>query len=140
MPRRFPSTYALDEGGTRLFGAVTTSLDDDGEGRVAAVNVVAAGPAPDFAPVPGSERCLPAELVLVAIGFSRPERDAFLEQMALPEDGHGNISAPGYATAVPGVFACGDARRGQSLVVWAINEARECAVAVDAYLRGLRRA
>jgi glutamate synthase (NADPH/NADH) small chain len=106
---------------------------------VAAVNVVAAGPAPDFAPVPDSERCLPAELVLVAIGFSRPERDAFLEQMALPEDGHGNIAAPDYATAVPGVFACGDARRGQSLVVWAINEARECAVAVDRYLRGLRR-
>jgi glutamate synthase (NADPH/NADH) small chain len=87
--------------------------------------------------VPGTEERLPAQLVLVAIGFARPERDALLEQLDCAEDRAGNLLAPAYETSVPGVFACGDARRGQSLVVWAINEARECAAMVHRYLAGL---
>jgi glutamate synthase (NADPH/NADH) small chain len=94
-----------------------------------------AGP-PTFEPLPGTERSFPADLVLVAIGFSGPEPDAFLDQLGATEDARGNIAAPGYATSVEGVFACGDARRGQSIVVWAINEARECATVVDRYLAG----
>ena len=104
------------------------------DGRVDAVHIARSSGPPAFTPVPGTEDRLPAGLVLVAVGFARPERDAFLDQLDLAEDDHGNIAASGYATSTPGVFACGDARRGQSLVVWAINEARECAVTVDRWL------
>jgi glutamate synthase (NADPH/NADH) small chain len=138
MPKRFPSTYALDEGGIRRFDVLTESLSGVA-GRVEAVHIARSAGPPTFAAVPGTEETLPAGLVLVAIGFARPERDAFLSQLDLPEDIHGNVAAPAYATSIPGVFACGDARRGQSIVVWAINEGRECAQAVNRYLLGLRR-
>jgi glutamate synthase (NADPH/NADH) small chain len=138
MPKRFPSTYALDEGGIRRFDVITESLSGVA-GRVEAVHIARSAGPPTFAAVPGTEETLPAGLVLVAIGFARPERDAFLRQLDLPEDIHGNVAAPAYATSIPGVFACGDARRGQSIVVWAINEGRECAQAVNRYLLGLRR-
>jgi glutamate synthase (NADPH/NADH) small chain len=88
----------------------------------------------ELAWVNGSDRVLPADLVLVAIGFDGPERDAFLPQIGVAEDNCGNVLAPDYITSRPGVFACGDARRGASLVVWAINEGRECAAVVDRYL------
>jgi glutamate synthase (NADPH/NADH) small chain len=133
MPRRLPSTYALDEGGERRFDVVTLSLSGAG-GRVDTVHTATSAGPPSFEPVFGTEAELPADLVLVAIGFAGPERDAFLDQLGLAEDARGNLEAPGYATSVDGVFACGDARRGQSIVVWAINEARECALVVDRYL------
>lgn len=133
MPRRLPSTYALDEGGERRFDAVTLALSGS-NGRVESVHVARSAGPPGFEPLPGTEERLPAGLVLVAIGFARPERDAFLEGLDLVEDDRGNVHAPGYATSVPGVFACGDARRGQSIVVWAINEGRECAEAVNRWL------
>jgi glutamate synthase (NADPH/NADH) small chain len=137
VPRRLPSTYALDEGGVRRFDVATLALSGT-DGRVETVHTATSAGPPTFEPVPGTEGELPAGLVLVAIGFAGPERDAFLEQLGLAEDLHGNVEAPGYATSVEGVFACGDARRGQSIVVWAINEARECAVVVDRYLEDLR--
>jgi glutamate synthase (NADPH/NADH) small chain len=112
-------------------------LAGDDEGRVTGVEIARSSGPPTFDTVPGSEEVLPAQLVLVAIGFARPERDALLEQLDAAEDAAGNVLAPAYETSVPGVFACGDARRGQSLVVWAINEARECAAVVDRYLAGL---
>ncbi|HET9771688.1 MAG TPA: glutamate synthase subunit beta [Acidimicrobiia bacterium] len=136
MPRRLPSTYALDEGGVRRFDAITLGLTGDDGGRVTGVEIALSSGPPSFATVPGSEEVLPAQLVLVAIGFARPERDALLEQLDADEDAAGTLLAPAYETSGPGVFACGDARRGQSLVVWAINEARECATAVDRYLAG----
>ncbi|MGH8991900.1 MAG: glutamate synthase subunit beta [Acidimicrobiia bacterium] len=136
MPRRLPSTYALDEGGERRFDIVTLALSGGAE-RVEEVLIATSAGPPTFEPIPGTEATLPADLVLVAIGFAGPERDAFLEQMGLAEDARGNIEAPGYATSTEGVFACGDARRGQSIVVWAINEARECATVVDRWLAGL---
>jgi glutamate synthase (NADPH/NADH) small chain len=136
-PKRLPSTYALDEGGVRRFDVITLSLRGDEEGRVTGVDIARSAGPPTFEVVPGTEERLPAQLVLVAIGFARPERDALLEQLDCAEDGAGNLLAPSYETSVPGVFACGDARRGQSLVVWAINEARECAAMVHRYLAGL---
>jgi glutamate synthase (NADPH/NADH) small chain len=142
MPKRLPSTYALDEGGERRFDAITLRLDGDDRGRVRAVQVARSSGPSGFDPVPGTEEELPADLVLVAIGFTRPQRDAFLDQLDLAEDRDGNIAAAGYAASAPGVFACGDARRGQSLVVHAINEGRECAVAVNRHLargRDVRR-
>ncbi|HEY6017324.1 MAG TPA: FAD-dependent oxidoreductase, partial [Gaiellaceae bacterium] len=83
--------------------------------------------------VPGSEESHPADLVLLAMGFLGPET-ALLDGLGVERDARGNVAASGYRTSVDGVFAAGDARRGQSLIVWAINEGRQCARAVDAFL------
>jgi glutamate synthase (NADPH) small chain len=135
-PRRELSSYALEEGGERLWEALTQQLVGE-RGQVTGVQI-ARGKPPGFEPIAGSERLLPAQLVLVAIGFERPERDACLLQAAVQEDERGNVRADHFATSRPRVFACGDARRGASLVVWAIHEGRECAAAVDAYLAAQR--
>jgi len=80
---------------------------------------------------------MPADLVLLAMGFLHPEHKGLVEQSGVGIDARGNVQAPTYATSVPGVFAAGDARRGQSLIVWAINEGRQCARVADRYLRAL---
>jgi glutamate synthase (NADPH/NADH) small chain len=85
---------------------------------------------PPFAALEGTEETRPADLVLLAMGFLGPELP-LLEQLGVERDERGNAKASGYETTVPGVFAAGDARRGQSLIVWAINEGRRCAQAVD---------
>ena len=90
--------------------------------------------------VPGSEQILPAQLVLLAMGFVSPLA-SLLEAFGVARDARGNAKATtevegGYATSVPKVFAAGDMRRGQSLVVWAIREGRQAARAVDVYLMG----
>jgi glutamate synthase (NADPH/NADH) small chain len=135
-PRRELSSYALEEGGERLWEACTQELIGTG-GHVSGVRIARVA-SDGFGPVSGTERTLPADLVLVAIGFTRPERDACLTQAAVQEDERGNVRADHYATSRPRVFACGDARRGASLVVWAINEGRECAAVVNAYLAAQR--
>jgi glutamate synthase (NADPH) small chain len=91
-----------------------------------------------MAEVPGSEFTLKADLVLLAMGFLGPQREPLLTDAGVELDGRGNVKANvvDYATSVPGVFACGDMRRGQSLVVWAIREGRQCAHAVDRMLMG----
>jgi len=133
MPRRYQKTYALEEGGERRWAAVTSELVEE-DGHVAGVRAFQTEGPPRFAPLPGTDETLPAQLVLVAIGFSRPERDAFLDELDLAEDDRGNVAAETYETSEPGVFACGDARMGQSLVVWAINEGRLCAAEVERHL------
>ncbi len=85
--------------------------------------------------VPGSEFTLDTDLVLLALGFLGPVRAGMLEQLGVELTDRGNVATRGYATSVPGVFAAGDLRRGQSLVVWAIAEGREVAAEVDRYLR-----
>ena len=86
----------------------------------------------------GTEFQLQADLVLLATGFVSPVHEGLLQRLGVELDDRGNVAADteGYETSVPGVFAAGDARRGQSLVVWAIREGRECAAAVDDYLCG----
>jgi len=98
------------------------------------VRVVLEGGKPK--PIPGTEVSLPCELVLLAMGFVGPERGGVVEQLGLALDGRGNVrtDASG-ATSVPGVFAAGDAARGQSLVVWAIADGRRVAAGADAWLR-----
>jgi glutamate synthase (NADPH/NADH) small chain len=88
--------------------------------------------------IPGSEFELKADLVLLAMGFLGPRREALLEQAAVELDPRGNVKADtvSYRTSQPKVFACGDMRRGQSLVVWAIREGRQCARSVDEFLMG----
>ncbi|HEX2275036.1 MAG TPA: glutamate synthase subunit beta [Acidimicrobiales bacterium] len=134
VPKRLPSTYALDEGGTRTWSEGVQALTGQG-GHVTAVHGCMVSGPPDFHPLPGTELTRPADLVLVAIGFLSVEPMPLLEDLAVARDERGNVDAPGFATAVPGVFAAGDARRGQSLVVTAIDEGRRCAAAVDAWLR-----
>ena len=88
-------------------------------------------------PVPGSEFELPADLVLLAMGFTGPEKAPLLRDLGVELTDRGNVKANDqYQTTAPGVFSCGDMRRGQSLVVWAIWEGRECALGVDAFLSG----
>jgi glutamate synthase (NADPH/NADH) small chain len=86
----------------------------------------------------GSQFELKADLVLLAMGFVGPRKGGLVEQSAVALDGLGNVQATtrDYTTSGPRIFACGDARRGQSLVVWAIREGRQCARAVDASLMG----
>jgi glutamate synthase (NADPH/NADH) small chain len=86
--------------------------------------------------IPGSEFELDCDLVLLALGFLGPEPDGIVAELGLQLDQRGNIACHNYQSSIPGVFAAGDARRGQSLVVWAIWEGRECARAVDTYLMG----
>jgi glutamate synthase (NADPH/NADH) small chain len=89
-----------------------------------------------FVEVPGTERDLPCELALLAIGFLHTQKKGLVEELGLALDERGNIKSKNYQTSVDKVFTAGDARRGQSLVVWAISEGREAARAVDSYLMG----
>jgi glutamate synthase (NADPH/NADH) small chain len=134
-PMKLRTSYALKEGGERDFAISTTGLT--GNGRVERIHWVQNTGVPPFEPVPGTEEARPAELVLLAMGFLSPE-PALLDRLGVERDARGNADAPSYATSADGVFAAGDARRGQSLIVWAINEGRQCAAAVDAWLAGDR--
>jgi glutamate synthase (NADPH/NADH) small chain len=109
------------------------------DGRVAALHLAQAEAAPPFHPVAGTGRELAADLVLLAMGFVHPEHDGLVDELGVERDQRGNVRAATYATSVDGVFAAGDARRGQSLIVWAINEGRQCARAVDRYLASPQR-
>ena len=91
-----------------------------------------------FKPIEGTEFTLKADLVLLAMGFVSPVKEGLLAELGVKLDGRGNVAADtnGYATSLPKVFACGDMRRGQSLVVWAIREGRQCAASIDKALMG----
>jgi glutamate synthase (NADPH/NADH) small chain len=130
-PLKLRIPYALKEGGHRDFAISTTSFT--GNGRVQQINWAQNTGNPPFDVLPGTEDTRPAELVLLAMGFLGPEA-VVLDQLGVEKDERSNAKAPAYATSVEGVFAAGDARRGQSLIVWAINEGRRCAAAVDRWL------
>jgi glutamate synthase (NADPH/NADH) small chain len=139
-PNKMRLSYAMKEvqaagRGELDFSVVTTRIT--GERRVQALHIARAQTAPPFEAVAGTERELPADLVLLAMGFVHPEHDGIVEQLGAELDARGNVHAPTYATSVEGVFVAGDARRGQSLIVWAINEGRQCARRVERYLATL---
>jgi glutamate synthase (NADPH/NADH) small chain len=119
--------------GEQDFSVVTTHFSG-ADGRVRAQHIAQAEAAPPFGPVAGTERELRADLVLLAMGFVHPEHEGIVEQFGCDLDQRGNVRAGTYATSVPGVFTAGDARRGQSLIVWAINEGRQCARMVERHL------
>jgi glutamate synthase (NADPH/NADH) small chain len=138
-PNKMRLSYAMKEAegagvGERAYSVVTTHFSGV-EGRVAGLHLAEAEPAPPFAPIAGTERELPADLVLLAMGFVHPEHDGLVQELGVALDQRGNVKGGAYATSAEGVFAAGDARRGQSLIVWAINEGRQCARVVDRYLR-----
>lgn len=127
---------AHEEGGIRDWSIATTSFSGDAQGSVKQLHAIRVGPPPHFSPIPGSEFTMDADLVLIAMGFLGPVRDGMIEQLGVSLDARGNVAAGSdYATSVPGVFAVGDMRRGQSLVVWAIAEGRQGAAAVDKFLK-----
>jgi glutamate synthase (NADPH) small chain len=130
-PMKLRTSYALKEGGEREFAISTTRLS--GNGRVEQIHWQRNTGVPPFEPVAGTEESHPAGLVLLAMGFLGPEQ-ALLDSLGVERDARSNVSATGYATSAEGVFAAGDARRGQSLIVWAISEGRRCATAVDDWL------
>jgi glutamate synthase (NADPH/NADH) small chain len=130
-PMKLRVPYALKEGGVRDFAISTTEFH--GNGRIEEIRWMQNSGVPPFEPVPGTEESRPAELVLLAMGFLGPE-PALLEGLGVDRDERGNAGATNYATSAAGVFAAGDARRGQSLIVWAIREGRQCAAAVDRWL------
>ena len=130
-PVKMRRSYAIKEGGEQIFALSTTGLS--GEDHVERIHWVRNSGAPPFEPVPGSEETHPADLVLLAMGFVGPEAP-LLDELGVERDPRGNAATRDYATSVPGVFAAGDARRGQSRLGWAIEEGRRCAAAVDAWL------
>ena len=124
-----------EEGGVRLWGAATTRFTGDDQGNVTRLHAVRVGPPPNFKPVADSEFTLEVDLVLLALGFTGPAPDGMLAELGIALDPRGNVETDGnYRTSAPGIFAAGDMRRGQSLVVWAIAEGRQAARAIDRYL------
>jgi glutamate synthase (NADPH) small chain len=149
-PVKLRTSSSHEEGCERDWSVATKSFKDDGHGRVASLVAVRVELRKDpsgamkFAEVAGSEFEIPGDLVLLAMGFVSPV-PSVLQSFGVETDGRGNARAAvddsprgqrAYATSVPKVFAAGDMRRGQSLVVWAIREGRQCARAVDEFLMG----
>jgi glutamate synthase (NADPH/NADH) small chain len=148
-PKIFRVDYAQEEAAVifgrdpREFQVQTRRILDDGRGHVTSIEVVEvrfvaqpSGP-PKIEEVPGTVRVLPADLVLLAMGFVGPEKPGLLSELGVKLDGRGNVATDrDKQTSVPGVFAAGDMARGQSLVVWAIAEGREAAVGIDRFLMG----
>ena len=138
------SDDSVSGGSTTTSVAVTGRLTPRGftansQGHVTGLEVVSVAPGNDgpYTHRPGTEQVLPADLVLLSIGFLHPETTSLVDQLGVELDRRGNVSRNDrYGTSQDGVFVCGDAGRGQSLVVWAISEGRSCAAAVDRYLTG----
>jgi glutamate synthase (NADPH/NADH) small chain len=144
-PMLLKTTTSHEEGAQRHWSIATKEFIGDENGNLKALKVVdlqwttpAPGQPAKFTEVPGSERELPCELALLAMGFVHPLHTGMLEELGVELDNRGNVKAAefNYKTNVSKVFTAGDMRRGQSLVVWAISEGRECARKVDEYLMG----
>jgi glutamate synthase (NADPH/NADH) small chain len=137
-PAIFRVSSAHEEGGERVYAVSTRRFLGDDNGRVRGLALVEVeSSAGGFQPVPGTERVLDCDLVLLAMGFTGAEPGPLVTDLGVEFDSRGNIARDGgFATSVDGVFVAGDAGRGQSLIVWAIAEGRSAAAAVDTYLCG----
>jgi glutamate synthase (NADPH/NADH) small chain len=126
---------AHEEGGVREWSVATTNFSGDRNGNVNQLHGIRVGCPPKFEPIAGTEFVMDADLVLLALGFTGPVRGGMIEQLGLKLDARGNVeTGADYMSSVPGVFAAGDMRRGQSLVVWAISEGRKASSSIDSYL------
>jgi len=141
-PNIFRVSPAHEEGGERLYAVSTLRFTGDTAGRVRVlqavkVEMVRKEERVQFDPIPGTEFDIPAELVLLAMGFVGPERGPLVNDLGVTLTDRGNVwRDAGWMTSVPGVFAAGDMQRGQSLIVWAIAEGRSAARGIDQYLMG----
>jgi glutamate synthase (NADPH/NADH) small chain len=134
----FKVTSAHEEGGERVYSVNTECFlgDDDGNVRALRAHQVEMVDG-QFRKIEGTDFDLPCELVLLAMGFLGPQREGLLDSLGVELDARGNVTRDdAYMTSEPGVFACGDMGRGQSLIVWAIAEGRSCAAGVDTFLMG----
>lgn len=140
FPKLFEVQSAHEEGGERTYLAATVNFTGEHESVMGVTVAETEFIDGQRLPKPGSERIIPADLVFLALGFSGPEEAGLTEQANTEFDDRGSVARDGYyMTNTPGVFAAGDAGRGQSLIVWAIAEGRSCAAAVDKYLMGETR-
>jgi glutamate synthase (NADPH/NADH) small chain len=136
-PLQLRTESSHEEGGMREWAVATTRFEGDANGNVKKIHAVRVGPTPDFKPVAGSEFAIDVDLVLIAMGFTGPIKSGLLDDLGVAVDSRGNISTDqNYMSSVPDVFAAGDMRRGQSLVVWAIAEGRKAARCIDIQLMG----
>jgi glutamate synthase (NADPH/NADH) small chain len=141
-PNIFRVSTAHEEGGERLYSVNTQRFVGDDRGRVRAlqavkVDMVRRDGRVEFVPIAGSEFEIPADLVLLAMGFVGPERGPLINELGVKLTERGNVWRDArWMTSVPGVFAAGDMQRGQSLIVWAIAEGRSAARGIDQYLMG----
>lgn len=136
-PLRLRTETSHEEGGERVWSVNTLRFTGDAAGNVAELHGARVGAPPKFEAEAGGEFSLPADLVLLAMGFTGPKPGGIADQLGYELDARGNAKADAnFMTSVPGVFAAGDVRRGQSLVVWAIAEGRNAAHGVDKYLMG----
>ena len=134
-PYQLRTETSHEEGGTRDWSINSLEFLGDEKGNVKQIRAVRVGPPPTFTPVEGSEFLIDADLVLLAMGFLGPVKNGMIEQLGVDLDQRGNVKTDAnYKTSVEGVFAAGDMRRGQSLVVWAISEGHKAAAAVNSYL------
>ncbi len=139
-PLQLRTESSHEEGGVRNWSVATASFSGDENGNVQQLHGIHVGPPPKFEPLTGTEFTMKVELVLLAMGFLGPVRQGAIEQLALKLDPRSNIQTDAnYMTSEPGVFAAGDTRRGQSLVVWAISEGRKAARSIDLHLMGSTR-
>jgi glutamate synthase (NADPH/NADH) small chain len=137
-PLQLRTESAHEEGGVRDWAILTNRFEGDADGNVKKLHAIRVGPPPEFKPIPGSEFMLETDLVLLAMGFTGPTKNGLLDEIGVAIDSRSNISTDeNYLTSVPNVFAAGDMRRGQSLVVWAIAEGRKAARCMDMHLMGL---
>ncbi len=133
-PLQLRTESSHEEGGIRDWSINSMKFTGDDQGNVKKLHAVRVGPPPKFEAVPDSEFTLDADLVLLAMGFLGPVKSGMIEKLGLELDKRGNVATNDFMTSVDGVFAAGDMRRGQSLVVWAINEGRKAAAAITKYL------
>jgi glutamate synthase (NADPH/NADH) small chain len=146
-PNKLRTSSSQEEGCTRMWSVATKEFVGDGSGNLKALRCVKVEWRQDdegrwqMSEIEGSEFSLQADLVALAMGFVHPVHDGMLEELGVELDARGNVAGhtegpKAYHTSIPGVFAAGDMRRGQSLVVWAIREGRQAARAVDEWLMG----
>jgi glutamate synthase (NADPH) small chain len=139
-PHIFRTSSAHEEGGERQYAVATTHFSGDPGGHVHRlhghrVTAGTQGGRPSFTPVPGSEFDMPADLVLLAMGFTGPEKSRLIDELGVTMTDRGTVwRDEAWQTSVPGVFAAGDLQRGQSLIVWAIADGRQAAAAIDRYV------
>jgi glutamate synthase (NADPH/NADH) small chain len=133
-PLQLRTESSHEEGGLRDWSINSLHFSGDETGNVKHLHALRVGPPPKFEAIAGSEFTLDVDLVLLAMGFLGPVRNGMIEQLGVALDARGNVATTDYMSSVDGVFAAGDMRRGQSLVVWAISEGRKAAAAVDRYL------
>ena len=136
-PLQLRTESAHEEGGVRDWAILTNRFEGDADGNMKKLHAIRVGPPPEFTPIPGSEFTFDTDLVLLAMGFTGPTKSGLLDEIGVALDSLSNISTDeNYLTSVPNVFAAGDMRRGQSLVVWAITEGRKAARCMDMHLMG----